>query len=114
MYALVLVLNMTEYLEDVLEALVKSGVTGATIIDSQGMGSALMSYENVEAPIFGSLKTFFDREHPYNKTIFTIVESEELLDQAIESVRGVVGDLDKPNEGLLFTVPLGEVLGLRK
>lgn len=114
MYALVLVLNMTEYLEDVLEALVKSGVTGATIIDSQGMGSALMSYENVETPIFGSLKAFFDREHPYNKTIFSIVESEELLDQAIESVRSVVGDLDKPNEGLLFTVPLGKVIGLRK
>lgn len=37
----ILVLNKTEKLNDILEKFVEIGVTGATIIDSQGMGSSL-------------------------------------------------------------------------
>ena len=39
MHILFLVLNKTEYLDDILSAFVKIGIKGATIIDSQGMGS---------------------------------------------------------------------------
>lgn len=38
---LFLVLNQTEYLDEILDAFVDVGIRGATIIDSQGMGSAL-------------------------------------------------------------------------
>ena len=41
MNVLFVVLNKTEYLEDVLDAFVDIGITGATIMDSQGMGSAM-------------------------------------------------------------------------
>ena len=78
------------------------------------MGSAIVSNDDSMLPLFGSLKTHFDREHPYNKTIFTVIEGEERLNNAIEAIRSVVGDLDKPNEGLLFTVPVGQVMGLGK
>ncbi len=113
MQALVLVLNKNELLEEVLSALKKAGVSGATILDSQGMGSALYGSKNQDVPMFGSLKTFFDREHPYNKTVFTIVENDQKLKEAIDAIISVTGNLDKPNEGLLFTVPLGQVVGLR-
>ena len=36
-----LVLNEVEYLDEILDAFVDVGVKGATILDSQGMGSAL-------------------------------------------------------------------------
>ncbi len=113
MQALILVLNKVELLDDVLNSLSKCGVSGATILDSQGMGSRILSTdENV--PMFGSLKAFFDREHPYNKTLFTIVENEEVLNKAIEAITDVTGNLANPNEGLMFTVPVGQVIGLRK
>ncbi|HOA30750.1 MAG TPA: hypothetical protein PKM70_02355 [Clostridia bacterium] len=41
MNVLFIVLNEVEHLDDVLDAFVEVGVTGATILDSQGMGSIL-------------------------------------------------------------------------
>lgn len=114
MQALILVLNKIELLDDILNALSKAGVSGATILDSQGMGSAIVSGEQRDVPMFGSLKAFFDREHPYNKTLFTIVENDEKLQEAIDAIISVSGNLDNPNEGLMFTVPVGQVIGLRR
>ena len=41
MNALFIVLNEIEYLDDILDGFVDIGVKGATILDSQGMGSAI-------------------------------------------------------------------------
>lgn len=112
MYVLVLVINKTEYMEDVLNNLMEIGVKGATILDSQGMGSKILTQQYASSNLFGALKTAFDREHPYNKTIFTVIESQELLDKAIETIRSIMGDLDKPGEGLMFTLPVINVLGM--
>lgn len=114
MQALILVLNKVELLEEILASLTNAGVSGATILDSQGMGSAIVSGHQHDVPMFGSLKAFFDREHPYNKTLFTIVESEEKLQKAIDAITSVAGSLENANEGLMFTVPVGKVIGLRK
>lgn len=114
MQALILVLNKVELMEEVLSSLIRSGISGATILDSQGMGSAIVAGARHEVPVFGSLKAFFDREHPYNKTLFTIVESEEKLEIAIKAITDITGDLEKPNEGLMFTVPVNRVIGLEK
>lgn len=114
MHALFLILNKTDELEEVLAAMTRVGVKGATILDSQGMGSAMVIGDQDDLPIFGSLKMFFDREHPYNKTVFTVIESDELLDKAIDAIQSVVGNLDRPNEGLMFTVPVGRVIGMKK
>ena len=114
MHALFLILNKTDQVEDVLNALVKVGVKGATIIDSQGMGSAMVSNNSEQAMMFGTFRKLFDREHPYNKTIFTVIETDELLDSAVKAIQETVGLLDKPNEGLMFTVPVGNVYGMAK
>lgn len=112
MHALILVLNETEYLEDILNNLMTIGVKGATILESQGMGSAIMTGDFASSSRFGVLKTAFDRERPYNKTIFAVIEDEELLHLAIKTIREVSGGLSKPGEGLLFTVPVGNVMGM--
>lgn len=112
MHALFLVLNKTEYLEEILEALVDAGVRGATILDSQGMGSALVHNEMADVPVFGFLQSFLEDSHPYNKTVFTVIETEEILDRAVDAIKDVVGDIDSPGAGLIFTVPVGRVYGL--
>lgn len=114
MHALILILNKVDDLEEVLAAMMKAGVKGATIIDSQGMGSAIVIGDDQSLPLFGSLKSMFDREHPYNKTVFTVIETDELLSKTLKAIRGVVGNLDKPNEGLMFTVPVTNVFGMRE
>jgi hypothetical protein len=49
---LVFVLNREQCLDSILEAFVKPGITGATILDSEGMGH----YLAYEVPIFAYFK----------------------------------------------------------
>lgn len=46
MYALFIVLNRTDYLEDILAGFVEAGVGGATILDSQGMREPCRTAKN--------------------------------------------------------------------
>lgn len=109
MNVLFVVLNEVEYLDEIMETFMEIGVKGATILDSQGMGRAL---SEVSTPMFGGLRNYFDKARPYNKTIFTVIEEEELLNKAVESVKEVLGDISKPGVGLLFTLPVANVYGL--
>ena len=112
MNILFLVLNETEYLDEILDSFVEIGVKGATILDSQGMGSALASGER-STPFFGALRTLMDNARPYNKTIFTVIEDEEMLARAVRSVKDILGDMEKPGVGLMFTLPVGNIYGMR-
>lgn len=113
MNILFLVLNKTEYLDEILDAFVDIGVRGATILDSQGMGSALANGTRNE-PFFGALRSLLDNARPYNKTIFTVIEDDELLKEAIEAVQNILGDMSKPGVGLMFTLPVGSIHGMTK
>ena len=109
MKALVLVLNKTEKLNDILEKFMEVGVTGATILDSQGMGQALIEGE---IPLFGGvLRSVMDNNRPYNKTIFTLVNDEDMR-AAKSAVKDVLGDMNQPGVGLMFTVDVGDVVGI--
>ena len=60
-----------------------------------------------------SLKALLDPDLPDNKTIFTVVDDEQ---EAIfvKVVEEVIGDLSKPNTGIMFTLPISDVKGLSK
>ncbi|MCK9443628.1 MAG: hypothetical protein M0Q14_03740 [Tissierellaceae bacterium] len=112
MNILFLVLNKTEYLDDILDTFVEVGVKGATILDSQGMGSAMASADR-NAPFFGALRHLMDNSRPYNKTIFTVIEDEKILDEVVQAVKEILGDMKEPGVGLMFTLPIGKVYGMR-
>ncbi|NLL42951.1 MAG: hypothetical protein GX251_06405 [Firmicutes bacterium] len=114
MYALFLVLNETDYLEEILARFVDVGVQGATILDSQGMASALVGTKGRDLPLFGSLKTLMEGARPYNKTIFTVVDNEQLVERVVEAVKDVLGDADHPSVGFMFSVPIGQVYPLNR
>jgi len=114
MHVLFLVLNEIEYLDDILSEFVEIGVKGATILDSQGMASAIANNSNRQVPLFGSLKSFLDSSRPYNKTVFTVIDNPELLEKAVDAVNRVIGDIRKPGVGLMFTIPVDNIFGLPK
>lgn len=111
MYALFLVLNETELLEEILARFVDVGVQGATILDSQGMASALADSRK-DLPFFSSLKMRFEGVRPYSKTIFTVLENEDLVKRTAAAVRDVLVDIDSPGAGFMFSVPIGEIFKL--
>lgn len=108
MYALFIILNKVDYLDDVLSALVKYKVKGATIVDSQGMASAIINNGIKGIPLFGSLKSLLGDPHPYNKTIFTVLK-KEIVEDVVAEVRTVLGDIKGPGVGFMFTVPVGDI-----
>jgi len=108
MKLLVLILNKVEKLEEVLEGFIEEGVTGATIIDSIGMGHVISE----EVPIFAGLRFMFAGAKPHNKMIFSVI-TDDKEDPVIKILKKILGDLGQPGTGIVFTIPLDRVEGLK-
>jgi nitrogen regulatory protein P-II 1 len=106
----VFILNKEDLLDEVLAAYVEAEVPGATILDSEGMGRFL----TYEVPLFASFKEFMKGNKPYNKTIISVVDKEETVRKLEELIEKVCGPLSEPGTGVLFTVPIDYVRGLRQ
>lgn len=112
MEALFIVLNKTEKLDDLMLAFAEKGITGGTILESKGMAKFLYS-EHQELPMFGSLYMLMNDGRPMNKTIFMLLPQEKVA-EAKSIVKSTIGDLNKENIGIMFTVPVSSVEGLTK
>lgn len=108
MKLLVLFLNKVEKLEEVLEGYVEVGVTGATVLDSVGMGHILSE----EVPIFAGLRFMFAGAKPHNKTVFSVIRDEK-EEEVIRILQKILGDLNQPGTGIVFTFSLDRVEGLK-
>jgi len=110
MKLLVFILNQEEFLEEAMEAYVEAGITGATILDSEGMGRFLA----YEVPLFADFKEFMKGNKPYNKTILSIVTDDSAVLRLKAILDEVVGGMDKPGTGIMFTIPVDWAAGLTK
>jgi len=104
---LILILNKVEKLEEVLEGFIEIGITGATVIESVGMGQILSE----EVPIFAGLRFMFAGAKPHNKTIFSAI-TDEKEKPAIKLLQNILGDLNDPGTGIVFTIPIDKIEGL--
>ena len=110
MQLLLIVLNKIEKLDDILVKLMQQGFSGATILNSTGMIKTL-AHTREDYPIFGTLRYLIDLDHEENKTIFMVLQ-----DNQVETVKGivrdVVGDLSLPDTAILFTLPVLSAEGI--
>jgi nitrogen regulatory protein P-II 1 len=105
---LIAVINEEEKLDEILSGLVELGVTGATIINSEGMGRVVSH----DIPIFAGLGSLASRSRPQNQTIFSVIREDEKVDGVIALLREICGDLEDPATGIVFTIPINRVVGL--
>lgn len=108
MKLVIVFLNRAELLEDVLEGLLEIGVSGATVVDSVGMGRILSH----EVPIFSGLRQMFPGAAPVNKTVLLVTE-DGLIDDVMAVLEDVCGSFSKPGVGVVAVLPLDRVEGLR-
>ena len=108
MKAIVFVLNKEELLDRVLQAYAEVGISGGTILDSEGMGRFL----TYEIPLFADYKEFMKGNKPYNKTIFSVVRDESVIPRLHAILTEICGDLTNPGTGILFTLPVDWAVGL--
>ena len=63
-------------------------------------------------PMFSSLRKFLNPDNEPGKMLFAVME-EEKVPVARDTVHEVCGTLDAPNSGIMFTVPVSNVEGVR-
>lgn len=109
----ILVLDRGEKLEQVVAAWQAAGVASATILDSVGMRRLTEQLRMDDVPLFPSLANLLRGEGPAQKTLFAVVRDQATMEALIARTKTVCGNLDEPGEGILFTLPLTRVIGLR-
>lgn len=107
MQLLVAVINHVEQVDDILAGFVELGITGATVVNSEGMGHVLTQ----DVPIFAGLRSLTTRSRPSNQMLLSVIE-EEKVDAAIALIQEVCGSLTVPGAGIVFTLPVERVVGL--
>jgi nitrogen regulatory protein PII len=108
MQLLIAVINQEEKLDEILSGFLDIGVTGATVIRSEGMGRVLSH----DLPIFAGLQTLLTRARPQNVTIFSVIREPQKVDGALALLQEICGDLNDPATGIAFTLELDRVVGL--
>jgi len=106
---IVIVLNKVEKLEDLLTEFAKKEINGATIFESTGMARVLGHHEDLK--FFGTLRMMINPEREESKTIFVVLE-ESKIPVLKEAVKTVLGDISKPDTGIIFGLPVSFVDGI--
>lgn len=114
-YMVFFVLHDVSRMQDLLTAWEEAGVGGITILLSTG----LVRYRNggglrEDLPLIPSLEDLLERTENTNRTFFTIVDGEEMVDKVIAATEAVTGNLDLPETGILAALPVARVRGLNR
>ena len=107
MRLLVAVINDPEKLDETLSGFVELGITGATVLNSEGMGRVLAN----EIPIFAGLQTLMSGARAQNRLILSVIPLEKVA-PALALLQEVCGNLESPSTGIAFTLPVDSVVGL--
>lgn len=109
MHLLIVVLNRTEKLEELLEGFIELEIPGATILDSVGMGSVL----GRDVPIFAGFRSLFAGNQPNSKVLLSLIREEGKLEQALDFVDHLLNAGDTPGGAFSIVVPVSHVRGAR-
>lgn len=112
MRLLIAVINEKDRLDEILTGFLELGITGATILDSRGMGRALSRETEDDPPAFAGLQSLIGRTRPENVTLFSVLPDDELAARALSVIEEACGGLDSPGTGIAFTVPIDRALGV--
>lgn len=114
MYHMVLlIVNDLDRFPDVLDAWEVAQLPGITILESIGLGKIRRAALREDLPLMPNLADLFASNESHHRTLFTVVQTEEKVDEIIAITRKVLGDLEAPGNGVLFVLPVSRVVGLR-
>ena len=111
---MVFITKQTDRIEAILSALLAENISGATVIDCQGMLKSINEASIEPPPIFGSLRHFINPGNESSKMIWIVPRDAERLARVREIIHAEAGSLDLPNSGILFELPIDNVEGVPK
>ncbi len=109
--AIFLILNDTRKLNSIYDIFYENEC-GATTIDSVGLGKTLLT-KDIEVPVFAGIRNLIEKDKPYNKTIISVIRSEEKLKRVISAIREVLEleHCSNTGRGFMFVLPVDECIG---
>ena len=110
MQLLILILKKVDQVNELIKSLAESGVKGGTILEGTGMAESLVSMEDL--PIFSALRRILADEPRETSQVMLFVLRDEQITPTTKVIKQVIGDLNRPNTGIMFTVPISYVEGL--
>lgn len=106
---LVMVLDDPALLHRVLEAWTDAGVRGITALASTGVEGA----SGKDLPTFLGFCRLSRTDQHSQYTLFAVTDAETIK-RVVPATEAIVGDLNAPHTGILFTLPVGQAWGLAK
>lgn len=114
MYLVIFVMHDFELVEELIDAWQAIGVNGATILHSSGMEGIKQRAMRDDLPLMPSIQSLLGSEEEFNRTIFSFVDNQEMVDKIVSATQEVVGDLTLPDTGVLVVLPILQAYGLNK
>lgn len=112
-HMILLVLDDTDQCLPLLEAWEALGVGGITILESTGLGRIRKLGIRDDIPFMPSLSRLLQGREERHRTLFTVVEGEEMVNKIIQVTETIIGNLEEPDNGILFVLPVSRVVGLK-
>jgi nitrogen regulatory protein PII len=113
-FQVVFVLDNPDQCRDILDAWENAGIRGVTILESSGLGRVRRAGIRDDLPLIPSLSDIFLNKETQHRTLFTVVKSQSQIEAIVKATKSVVGDLEQPDTGFLFVVPVSQVYGISK
>lgn len=110
MYMLIMVLDDSTRLREVLQAWKEAGIRGVTIMESTGVNRLLPGVAS-ESAFTGSGQLFGSGRVGHN-TLFAVIESLAVAETAVAATETILGDLTQPHTGIIFAVPVAQTWGM--
>jgi nitrogen regulatory protein PII len=111
-YLVVLIVNDIDDMPAILTAWEEAGVTGITILESTGLGRLRRTGLRDDLPLFPSIHDLYQFGEVHHRTLFSVVDSQEMVDKLVALSEKIAGNFDDPHTGFLFVVPVSQTYGL--
>lgn len=112
MYLLIMVLDDSTRLNEVLAAWTAAGVAGVTILESTGINRVLLRRQ--AGPAYAGFSQIFGSGRVGHNTLFAVIDSLDLAEAAVAATEAVLGQITEPDTGIIFAVPVAHVWGFSR
>ena len=113
-YLVVLIVNDIDKCSEILDAWEEAGVLGVTIFASTGLGRVRKAGLRDDMPLMPSLEDLFSGEEEQSRTMMSVVDSQEMVDNMVAIAQQILGNLENPHTGFLFVLPVIQAFGMGK
>ena len=104
MFLLMMVLDDTSRLNEVLHAWEEAGVPGVTILESTGLARTLERHNARGA--YAGFSQMFGAGRIGHNTLFAVIDEIDRAAAVATRIEAILGDLNNPHTGILFVVPV--------